>query len=260
MKPVPHLLKFSLLLTFTHYFVAARAGLSSVQNSTLSVPACSIAAGAASCTNLIGSNMMVSAVGAESVHGEHAWVVNARQWVRRYPAGGLSLESTPRDLVVLPDGNVVVTGYTYTLNGGCDFLTIGYASDGTPIWTNRYDDPNHGDDMAFRVALGANRDVWVAGQSMRYWTNSLLTDVVLVQYASDGTPLSTNRYTSASTNEDYPFNLSVDLAGNAYVTLESAYWPPPPNSGIPVRETIIKYDLAGHALWTNLYPAAAPDS
>jgi hypothetical protein len=255
MKPKPKFPKAAFFLTVAHCVVVGQAvSLSTLQNSTLSVPAGRIAAGGLTgATNLVGSNFMVSSVKPDTLRGGRSWLVNEPQWVNHFSTGPINLRN---HIVALANGNIVVAGYAPAT--GFDFLIVSYAPDGTPLWSNRYDGPAHGDDSAVHIAKGATGDVWVAGKSMRYETNSLLTDIALLRYASNGTPLWTNRYSSALTNADLPTALEVDASGNAYLALTSTYWPS--NSGFPVGNTIIKYDPSGNPVWTNLYPAAAPDS
>ncbi len=119
--------------------------------------------------------------------------------------------------------------------------------------------PITGDDTAAYVVAGTNGVVWVAGQSMRYATNFLITDAALVCYASNGVPVWTNRYNSNPTNSDSPTGLVVDGSGNAYLNFASIYWPPS-GLGTPVGYTIIKFDRLGNPVWTNAFPATAPDS
>src|SRR5689334_2438005 len=65
--------------------------LVTLQSSTLSVPAASIAlSGLPGSTNLTGTNFMISAVTASTLHGGRAALVNSQQWVRRYDGGANS--------------------------------------------------------------------------------------------------------------------------------------------------------------------------
>ena len=232
------------------------APLSTVQNSTLSVPAANIAApGVPGATNLLGSNFLMSALSPSTSHGGRAWLVNSQRWVQRYPVGLQSQQSSASGMVLRRDGSILATGYSYRQADGYDFLTICYSADGKPLWTNLYDGPAHGDDTAAYVAANAVGDVWVTGSSWRTATNFQLTDVALIKYASNGIPAWTNRYNSSQTNGDYPAALGVDSTGNAYLAVSSVYWPPEQNGGNPVGYSIVKFAPSGAALWTNFYPA-----
>lgn len=233
------------------------ASLQTPENTTLSMPAASIAAGGIpDSTNPAGTNFIMSAVVPVTSRGGSASLVNTRQWVNRFTNNTVSLQSAPAAMAVRSDGSVVVTGYSYGATNGFNFLTLCYAGDGTPLWTNLYDGPNHGDDTAAFIATGTNGDVWVTGESMRYATNSLLTDVALLCYASNGIPLWTNRYSSSITNGDSPMSLAVDGSGNTCLELNSTYWP----TGTPIGDTIVEFDPLGNPLSTNVFLADAPDS
>jgi hypothetical protein len=241
--------------------VAAQAApLTTPQNSTLSVPAASIATtGLPGSTNLTGSNFMLSAVMPSTAQGGSASLVNSQQWARGYNAGPSSSQNSGRAISVRGDGSVVVAGSSRAPTTGDDFITLATAADGTPLWTNRYDGPAHGTDTAYYLATSGSGDVWVTGQSMRYATNWNLTDVALIRYASNGMPLWTNRYESFETNGAWPTALAVDAAGNAYVGLSSAYWSTS-GGGTPMEDAVIKYDPQGNTVWTKHFPKSAPYS
>jgi hypothetical protein len=240
---------------------AQTAPLTTPQNSTLSVPAASIAAtGLPGSTNLTGSIFMLSTVMSSTAHGGSASLVNSQQWVRRYTAGPSSSHNAGYATSLRGDGSVVVAGPSVAPTTDYDFVTLAYAADGTPLWTNRYDGPAHATDLAYNVATSGSGEVWVAGSSMRYATNYELTDVAVVKYASNGVPLWTNRYNSFDTNGASPSALAVDAAGNAYVALSSAYWSGSGYGGTPVEDAIIKYDPQGNTVWTKHFLYSAPYS
>jgi hypothetical protein len=239
--------------------IVRAASLVTLQNSTLSVPAAGIVwAGLPGATNLVGSNFMLSAVAPSTLRGGRASLANSQRWVQRYNGGPASFQNAPAGVVVRSDGSVVVTGYSVGPGTDYDFVTISYAADGCPLWTNRYDGPGHGRDSASLLATDPNGNVWVAGDSMRYATNFTLTDVAMIKYASNGTPLWTNRYSSFETNGTYPTALIVDGSGNAYLEQLAVYWQSA--IGSPVEDSLIKCDALGNVVWTRHYFRAAPDS
>jgi hypothetical protein len=240
--------------------VAQGAPLQTPENTILLVPAATVAAGGIpGSTNLAGSEFMMSAVATATSGGGSASLINIQQWVNRFTNNATSFQSGASAMALRPDGGIVETGYSYGPTNGFNFLTLCYAADGTELWTNFYDGPNHGDDTAAYIAAGTNGVVWVTGESIRYATNFIITDAALVCYASNGVSLWTNRYASNPTNSDSPTGLVVDRSGNAYLNVMSVYWPPS-GGGTPVGDTIIKFDPLGNPVWTNAFPAAAPDS
>ena len=226
----------------------------------MSVPAATIASalGPGGAT-LTGSNFIVSAVTPQTQHGGQAMLRSEQQWVRRYNGDPGSSRNAAYAAVARRDGSVVVSGDSVAFGTQYDFATVCYASDGTPLWTNRYDGPGHGDDTPSCLGTDASGNVWVAGVSERYATNWTLMDVVTIKYGSNGVPVWTNRYSSYVTNSAYPTALAVDGAGNAYLAHWAAYWDNT-YSGTPVDSAITKYDAAGNTVWTMHFPASAPDS
>ncbi len=236
------------------------ASLQTPENTPLSVPAAGIAAGGIpGSTNLSGSKFQMSAVVPATLRGGKVSLINSQAWARRFTNSASSLQSSSAAVVVRSDGNVVTTGVSYDPTNHYNFLTMCYSPEGLPLWTNLYDGPARGDDTAELLATGTNCAVWVAGESARFATNGLITDSVLVCYASNGLALWTNRYSSNETNSDYPTRLVVDNSGNAYLGVSSVYWPPS-GSGVTMGDAIIKYDPLGIPIWTNAYAADAPDS
>jgi len=237
-----------------------RDRLTTVRNSALTVPAAGLASlGLPGATNLVGSNFMMSAILPATLHGGHAALVTSQEWVRRYNGGPSSSWNRGQAIAVRRDGSIVVVGTSSTPTTRDDFVTLAYAPDGTPLWTNRYDGPNQGDDNAQFVATAETGEVWVAGHSTPDPSNWRVGDAVVIRYASNGVPVWTNRYTSFGTNSVYATALAVDGLGNAYITAMASYFPSS-GFGSPVENAIIKYDLAGTAVWTRHYLASAPDT
>ena len=234
--------------------------LMTARNSKLSVPAATIASALGpGVGTLTGSNFVVSAVAPQTQHGGRVMLRGSQEWVRRYDGDAGSSRNAAYAALARRDGSVVVSGGSLASGTQSDFATVCYASDGTPLWTNRYDGPGHGDDTPRWLGTDASGNVWVAGVSERYATNWMLTDVVTIKYASNGVPVWTNRYSSFVTNDAYPTALAVDSAGNAYLAHWATYWDNA-YSGTPVDSAITKYDAAGNTVWTMHFPVSAPDS
>ena len=116
------------------------------------------------------------------------------------------------------NGNVVVTGSSFT-NGNADFYTAKYAaSDGTMLWDRRYNSPTNLGDFARAVATDANGDVVVTGYSHVGYDNSYV--YYSAKYAaSDGALLWENGYYGpGAISNNRSSAISVDGNGNVVVT------------------------------------------
>jgi hypothetical protein len=135
-------------------------------------------------------------------------------------------------------GNVVVACESVTSSTSSDYVTTKYSSDGSPLWINRYDGPEHSSDYPRSVALDASGNGYVTGRS----TSNAGEFYVTIKYSSAGVPLWTNRYGGGDA-----IAMAVDTNGDAYVTGE--WW----GIGNVADYTTIKYSNAGVPLWTNRY-------
>jgi hypothetical protein len=101
-------------------------------------------------------------------------------WTNRYdgPAHG-----TDEAIAVAADGrgNVFVTGSSAGLGSNYfdNYVTIGYASSGVPLWTNRYTGPANGPDRAAALAVDKGGNVFVTGTS---W-NGLNWEIATIKYS-----------------------------------------------------------------------------
>ncbi|MBL9138673.1 MAG: SBBP repeat-containing protein [Verrucomicrobiales bacterium] len=104
------------------------------------------------------------------------------------------------------NGNIAVTGNSTGTDiwPDVDFATIKYSSGGVPLWTNLYDGPAHGTDIAAVVAIDASGDVVVAGKS---W-NGTSHDCVTIKYSSTGVPLTITRTGTSTIAVSWPSTAS----------------------------------------------------
>ena len=120
-------------------------------------------------------------------------------------------------LAIDSSGDLVVTGLSPGNGTSSDFTTIKYSSAGLPLWTNRYDGPDHRSDAANAVAVDASSNVYVTGYSTT--TNGFwYMDYVTIAYSSSGVPLWTNVYNGPGNVEDEALALAVDAHGNVHIT------------------------------------------
>jgi hypothetical protein len=98
-------------------------------------------------------------------------------WTNRYN-GPANSDDDANAIAVDGNGNVFVTGSSYTTNG-IDYATIAYSNDGAPLWTNRYNGLGLSDGAA--IALDGSGNVFVAGTSTGVGGN---WDYATIKYSS----------------------------------------------------------------------------
>ncbi len=134
---------------------------------------------------------------------------------------------------------VIVTG-----GAGGDYVTIKYSGAGVPLWTNRYNGPGNGADVAAAVAVDGSNNVIVTGSSLGSGSGS---DYATVKYSGAGVPLWTNRYRGlVSNSDDQARDIAVDGSNNVFVTGYSG-------TGSASDFLTVKYSDAGVPLWTNRF-------
>jgi uncharacterized delta-60 repeat protein len=173
----------------------------------------------------------------------------ARLWTNFYNGPGNSSDCAVA-VEVDPGGNVIVTGSSPSSNISPlddDFATIKYSNAGVPLWTNRYQGPQNGDDSAQAIAVDASGNVVVAGFS--YDSTGANPDYAVIKYSSAGVSIWTNRYNGPGNDYDLAHSLAVDPKGNVIV---SGYSRRTSSSGSEDYATVA-YSGAGTPIWTNWY-------
>jgi hypothetical protein len=136
-------------------------------------------------------------------------------WSKIYLDGGMS-GSTVRAIAVSPNGKrVFVTGESYPKDGFLlDIATVAYrASDGTRLWTRRYDGPAAANDNAF--AIGASRDgmsVFVSG--VRTSAAGSYDYVTIAYDAATGQRQWLRSYDGSGEADSWDVAYSLDVSGD----------------------------------------------
>jgi DNA-binding beta-propeller fold protein YncE len=180
-------------------------------------------------------------------------------WVQRYN-GSANAADFPQALVLGPDGSrVFVTGYSYSTNSFSDYATVAYdAATGLETWLQKYDDPIHGFDFAYALALSPDgTKLFVTGSCDEIDTG---TDFVTLAYgAATGERLWLRRYNGPANNSDSPSAIGVSPDGKeVFVTgLSSGVASP----DFPFDYATIAYSTSnGDSLWLGRYNGAGNQS
>ena len=92
-------------------------------------------------------------------------------WTNRYDGSGHGYDEAS-GLAVDGDGNVYVTGLSYSSSNNYDYATIAYSSAGVPLWTNLFNGTGNGDDLARGITIDNGGNVLVTGSSVGSGGNS----------------------------------------------------------------------------------------
>jgi hypothetical protein len=108
-----------------------------------------------------------------------------RKWVRRYNSPGNDYDAAYA-IAVDSQGNVYVTGFSFSSSVSVDFATIKYSPSGERLWVRRYNGQGNSSDKAFAIALDSQGNVYVAGSSTGWGTGM---DYATIKYSSAGQTL-----------------------------------------------------------------------
>jgi uncharacterized delta-60 repeat protein len=168
-----------------------------------------------------------------------------QQWVARYN-GPRNLSDEANALAVDGSGNVYVTGES--VGSGNDYVTIKYNAAGEQQWVARYNGP--GDiivfDAANALAVDGVGNVYVTGIS---YGSGTLADYATIKYNASGVQQWVVRYNGPGTSSAGATALTVDGAGNVYVTGISLA----SGTFLDYDYTTIKYNAAGEQQWVARY-------
>ncbi len=166
-------------------------------------------------------------------------------WIRTY--NGIDTTSIRNDYVsdmtIDASGNVYVTGKSNNKYGNFDYATVKYSTDGVLQWVKRYNGPYNDIDIPTAIAVDNSGNVYVTGLS-RF--SSASYQYVTIKYNTNGDSLWLINYNGGG-NESYAVGLSLDNAGNCYVSGHSIRFAESWNL------VTIKYSPSGIAQWTRMY-------
>jgi uncharacterized delta-60 repeat protein len=170
-------------------------------------------------------------------------MIFAQLWTARYNGTGDSLDGAYA-IAIDGSGNVYVTGRSFGIGVGEDYVTIKYNATGGQQWAARYNGPVGSYDNAVGIALDTSGNVYVTGRSYGVGT---YYDYATVKYNAAGGQQWVERYNGSGNNHDEAKAICVDRAGNIYVTGRTY------DATIGDDYTTIKYSAAGTQQWVARY-------
>jgi hypothetical protein len=190
-----------------------------------------------------------SSHGGVLTHEDYATVkydsLGGEQWVVRYS----SLFDNPdcANAIAVDDaGSVYVTGSVYDFTN-FNYATIKYNSSGVEQWVMKYGTLLSQDEASV-IVLDADANVIVTGASSSQLSSY---DYATVKYDSGGIQQWVARYDGPASGADLAKAMSIDGAGNVYVTGYSA------GQGTGFDYATIKYSAAGIEQWIARYNGSA---
>ena len=178
-------------------------------------------------------------------------VTVTQAWVARYD-GGLADDDGAWAIAVDSSDNIYVTGYSWGNGTSSDYATIKYDSTGNQSWVDRYNGPGNSEDWAWDIALDKSGNIYVTGWSTG---NGTVSDYATIKYDGNGSQLWVARYNGPANGYDLAYALTLDNAGNVYVTGWSQ------GNFTDADYATIKYDANGNQIWVARYngPASGED-
>jgi uncharacterized delta-60 repeat protein len=165
-------------------------------------------------------------------------------WVRRY-SPPISNSDNAHAIAVDGQGNVYVTGTSYSTNTYYDYLTIKYYANGDTAWIKKYNGPGNWYDYAYAIAVDTLGNVYVTGLSSG--TNGSSFNYTTIKYNPNGDTAWLRIYNGPGDDDDWAHAITVDNDGNVYITGESY------GSGTNDDYATIKYNADGDTMWVRRY-------
>ena len=165
-------------------------------------------------------------------------------WVSHYASGLLPGDDCVTDMTIDTQGNIYVAGHSRGPETIDDYVTIKYNSSGVEQWVARYNGLGNGSDIANALAVDAQGNVYVTGESYGSGTS---VDFTTIKYNSFGAEQWVTSYNGTANSDDGAVALAIDAPGNVYVTGTSE------GLGTSADYITIKYDASGVEQWVAQY-------
>ncbi len=136
------------------------------------------------------------------------------EWLRRYN-GPDNKSDVAISLAVNYDGQLAISGYSFSNNNGLDYMTLSYSGDGDQLWLDRYTSLGTGADVATSIVADDYGYFYVTGFSEQ---SPAKYDFVTIKYNSTGHQDWNQSFDDISNGDDIATSIAVDKYGNVYVT------------------------------------------
>lgn len=157
--------------------------------------------------------------------------------------GDENLDSEGFGITVDAADNVYITGYTTTLSGLRDIITLKYKSTGTQLWAKTMNGPGSGNDQGNGVAVDGGGNIYVAGFVTNTGDTSS-TDAIVIKYLRGGRVDWTDKYNGNEVNStDKAWGIVVDDEDMIFMTGQTEY------IGRKLDFLTIKYGSTGARFW-----------
>jgi uncharacterized delta-60 repeat protein len=172
--------------------------------------------------------------------------VNAQystEWANRFNGTANNWDSGV-DIAHDSHENVYVAGETFNSSDRRDILLIKYNSSGAQEWLRVYNSPSNGDEQPVAIEVDFEDNIIIAGIAEQAGS---MMDYVILKYNPQGQLLWDEFYNEVPNSNDYLNGLTLDNAGNVYVTGSLKV-----SSGGYDMATL-KYSSTGNLLWARKF-------
>lgn len=136
------------------------------------------------------------------------------QWQTSYNGPG-NLEDLPTGLSLDLNGNIFLTGSSFSTNTASDYTTIKYNPNGDTIWSRKYNGPANGSDKPYAIFTDNQNNVYITGAAK--FTNTEL-NIATIKYSNSGNELWTIYYNNQTNGENYSYNVICDNNYNVFIS------------------------------------------
>ena len=137
-----------------------------------------------------------------------------QQWTAFYNGTGNGSDIA-KALAIDNNGQIIITGTSFSSGTADDYVTVKYNSNGNQLWSATYNGTGNGADAANALSLDVSDNIYITGQSAGISTGN---DYATVKYNTSGTQQWAVRFDGVADSTDVATDIKADSYGNVYVT------------------------------------------